>query len=183
MRPRRPLALVAALAALTVTAVAAAATLAKVTYQDVLPKAGTGQVTFKTQRAASFSIVLRVPTQGRARLYLLGAKAPKGGPLIDTRPSTVRRRTVSGCGRLVHLPRCVRAAAEGHLHVAHRVERAGQGTGRAHRPLVTAGLALRVERALRPPTFARGGQVLRPRSGRPPCSKLRDALRPRSGRL
>ena len=72
---------------LTVTAVAAAATVAKVTYQDVLPKTGTGQVTVKTQRAASFSIVLRVPTQGRARLYLLGARAPKGGPLIDTRPS------------------------------------------------------------------------------------------------
>jgi hypothetical protein len=72
---------------LAVTSVAAAAAPAKVTYQDVLPKTGTGQVTFKTQKAASFSVLLRVPTQGRARLYLLGAKAPKGGPLIDTKPS------------------------------------------------------------------------------------------------
>jgi hypothetical protein len=79
--------LVAAAALLALTASAAAATLAKVTYQDVLPKAGTGQVTLTTQRAASFRVLLRVPTQGRARLYLLGAKAPKGGPLIDTKPS------------------------------------------------------------------------------------------------
>ena len=41
----------------------------------------------KTQKAASFRVLLRVPTQGRARLYLLGAKAPKGGPLIDSKPS------------------------------------------------------------------------------------------------
>ena len=75
------------LAVLAVSSVAAAATLAKVRYQDTLPKSGVGQVTLTTQKAASFRIVLRVPTQGRARLYLLGAKAPKGGPLIDTKPS------------------------------------------------------------------------------------------------
>ena len=76
------------LAALVVSSVAAAASPAKVTYQDTLPKTATGQVTVTTQKAASFRIVLRVPTQGRARLYLLGAKAPKGGPLIDTKPSS-----------------------------------------------------------------------------------------------
>ncbi len=79
--------LLAVLAAFAVSSVAAAATLARVTYQDTLPKTGVGQVTMKTQKAASFRILLRVPTQGRARLYLLGAKAPKGGPLIDTKPS------------------------------------------------------------------------------------------------
>ncbi len=63
----------------------AAATLASVTYRDTLPKAGVGQVSVTTRKAASFRVVLRVPTQGRARLYLLGAKAPKGGPLIDTK--------------------------------------------------------------------------------------------------
>jgi hypothetical protein len=80
--------LLVALAALAVTSVAAAATLAKVAYEDTLPKTGTGKVTLTTQKAASFRILLRVPTQGRARLFLLGAKAPKGGPLIDTKPTS-----------------------------------------------------------------------------------------------
>ena len=64
---------------------AGAATLAKVTYEDTVPRGGTGQVSVTTRKAASFRVVLQVPTQGRARLYLLGAKAPKGGPLIDTK--------------------------------------------------------------------------------------------------
>jgi hypothetical protein len=41
-------------------------------------------VTISTHRAASFSVRLRVPTAGRAKLYLLGTHAPKGGPLIKT---------------------------------------------------------------------------------------------------
>jgi hypothetical protein len=38
-----------------------------------------------THRPASFRVVLRVPTQGRAQLFLSGNTAPRGGPLIDTK--------------------------------------------------------------------------------------------------
>ena len=70
---------------MAVPAAAASATAAKVYYEDTLPKTGAGQLTVTTHKAAAFRVLLRVPTQGRARLYLLGAKAPKGGPLIDTK--------------------------------------------------------------------------------------------------
>jgi hypothetical protein len=90
----------AAAVLLGATASAGAATLARVTYQDVLPKTGTGQVTLTTQKAASFRVLLRVPTQGRARLYLLGAKAPKGGPLLDTKPPTGQRPCEGAAGSL-----------------------------------------------------------------------------------
>ncbi len=77
--------LLLACAALVLPAAAVATTSAKATYEDTLPKTGVGQVTVTTQKTAAFRVLLRVPTQGRARLYLLGAKAPKGGPLIDTK--------------------------------------------------------------------------------------------------
>jgi hypothetical protein len=86
MRYRWMLASIVVLVA-AIVPLATAATLAKVYYEDTLPKTGAGQVTVTTQRPASFRVLLRVPTQGRARLYLLGAKAPKGGPLIDTKTS------------------------------------------------------------------------------------------------
>ena len=38
-----------------------------------------------THKAASFRVLLRVPTQGRAKLFLTGKHAPKGGALIDTK--------------------------------------------------------------------------------------------------
>jgi hypothetical protein len=86
---RASLAFIAAIVALVLAAaLPAAAGAAKVFYEDTLPKTGVGQVTVTTQRAASFRVLLRVPTQGRARLYLLGAKAPKGGPLIDTKTTS-----------------------------------------------------------------------------------------------
>ena len=85
MRLRRSL--LTAVAATAVVSSAAAGTHAQVMYTDTLPKSGSGQVAVKTRTAASFSILLRVPTQGRARLYLLGAHAPKGGPLLDVRPT------------------------------------------------------------------------------------------------
>jgi hypothetical protein len=40
------------------------------------------------RKHASFSVLLRTRTIGRTQLRLLGAHAPKGGPLIDT--STTR---------------------------------------------------------------------------------------------
>jgi hypothetical protein len=82
----RLLAVLAAGSALVLPAASAAAPV-RLYYQDTLPKTGAGQVTVTTQRAASFRVLLHVPTQGRARLYLLGRKAPKGGPLIDTSTS------------------------------------------------------------------------------------------------
>ena len=74
----------AAAAALLVPAVA----LGKggtVFYQDTVPSGRSSSVTITAHRPPSFSVLLRVPTTGRAKLYLLGKTAPKGGPLIDTK--------------------------------------------------------------------------------------------------
>jgi hypothetical protein len=57
----------------------------KVFFEDDLAPGRSASITFTTQRTASFSVLLRVPTQGRARLYLTGRSVPKGGPLIDTK--------------------------------------------------------------------------------------------------
>ena len=57
----------------------------KVFFEDTVPSGSSSSVTITTHRPPSFSVLLRVPTAGRAKLYLLGKKAPKGGPLIDTK--------------------------------------------------------------------------------------------------
>jgi hypothetical protein len=57
----------------------------KVFFEDTIPAGKSSSVTFTVHKAASFRVLLRVPTPGRARLYLTGRNAPKGGPLIDTR--------------------------------------------------------------------------------------------------
>lgn len=64
-----------------------AAALAKghVFFEDTIPAGKSSSVTFTVHRAASFRVLLRVPTQGRAKLFLTGKTAPKGGPLIDTK--------------------------------------------------------------------------------------------------
>jgi hypothetical protein len=54
-------------------------------FEDTVPAGKSSYVRLTTHRAASFRVLLRVPTQGRAQLFLLGKKAPKGGPLIDTK--------------------------------------------------------------------------------------------------
>src|SRR5262245_40708639 len=72
----------AALAALTLPAVATAA---NVTYTDTVVRGKPVSVTITTHKPASFEVVLRVSTQGRTQLFLLGKHAPKGGPLIDTK--------------------------------------------------------------------------------------------------
>jgi hypothetical protein len=81
----RRLGLLLAAAALSLPALAVAAKPGKLYFQDNVPSGSASSVTLTTHRAASFSILLRVPTAGRARLYLLGKTAPKGGPLIDTK--------------------------------------------------------------------------------------------------
>ncbi len=68
--------------ALLVPAVAVAKS--QVFFEDTIPSGSSSSVTITTHKAASFRVRLRVPTAGRAKLYLLGKHAPKGGPLIRT---------------------------------------------------------------------------------------------------
>ena len=56
----------------------------KVVYDTIVPRGGSSSVTITTHDPASFRVVLRVQPQGRAKLFLIGKNAPKGGPLIDT---------------------------------------------------------------------------------------------------
>ena len=56
----------------------------RVAFQDTVPSGKSSSVTVNTHKQASFKVVLRVPTAGRAKLFLLGKKAPKPGLLIDT---------------------------------------------------------------------------------------------------
>ena len=56
----------------------------RVYLEDTVPSGSSTSVTITTHKAASFSVKLPVPTAGRARLFLLGKHAPKGGPLIHT---------------------------------------------------------------------------------------------------
>ena len=81
---RSLLAVLTVAAALAATGVALAAG-GKIYFQDRVPSGTSSSVSITTHRAASFSVLLRVPTAGRARLYLLGRHAPKGGALIDTK--------------------------------------------------------------------------------------------------
>ena len=74
------------LAAVSIALLVPAVALAKsqVFLEDTVPSGGSTSVTITTHKSASFSVKLRVPTAGRAKLFLLGKHAPKGGPLIKT---------------------------------------------------------------------------------------------------
>jgi hypothetical protein len=91
---RRLILVVAVLAAALVPVSALAATTAKVFFEDSIPSGSASSVTIVTHRSASFRVLLRVPTAGKAKLYLLGKHAPKGGPLIRTSNTS---GTSSGC--------------------------------------------------------------------------------------
>jgi hypothetical protein len=78
------LAVLAGLVALSIPAVTLAAG-GKVFFQDKVPSGGSSSVSITPHHAAAFKVLLRVPTAGRAKLYLLGSHAPGGGPLIDTK--------------------------------------------------------------------------------------------------
>src|SRR6266516_1236785 len=82
----RFLMLLATAAAAVVLPVAglAAVPAAKVFFEDSIPSGSSSSVTITTHRPAAFRVLLRVPTAGKAKLFLLGKKAPKGGPLIQT---------------------------------------------------------------------------------------------------
>jgi hypothetical protein len=75
-------AVIAALALAVSTALAAGG---KVSFEDTVPSGKSSSVAIKTHRFAAFSVRLRVPTAGRAKLFLLGKTAPKPGLLIDTK--------------------------------------------------------------------------------------------------
>ena len=83
-------------AAVAVALIVPAAALAKsqLFFEDSIPSGSSSSVTITTHKAASFRIRLRVPTAGRAKLYLLGKHAPKGGPLIHTSNTSANS---SGC--------------------------------------------------------------------------------------
>jgi len=54
----------------------------KLVFEDTVPAGKSSSVTITTHRAASFRVVLRVPTQGRAQLFLSGKAALKKGTLL-----------------------------------------------------------------------------------------------------
>ena len=81
---RKLMALAASIAAVAVPAGALAAGPGKVFFEDTVPSGGSSSVTIVTHRSAAFKVLLRVPTVGKAKLFLLRKKAPKGGPLIQT---------------------------------------------------------------------------------------------------
>jgi hypothetical protein len=84
------------LAAVAIALLVPAAALAKsqVFFEDTVPSGSSSSVTITTHKAASFRVRLRVPTAGRAKLFLLGKHAPKGGPLIHTSNTSANS---SGC--------------------------------------------------------------------------------------
>jgi hypothetical protein len=71
-------------AALLLTPVALAGP-SKLYFEDTIPSGKSTAVSVTTQKPAAFRVLLRVPTAGRAKLFLIGRHAPKGGPLIDTK--------------------------------------------------------------------------------------------------
>jgi hypothetical protein len=79
--------LLIAILAAALAAPAVALARSKIFFEDTIPAGKFAAVAVKTQRPASFRVLLRVPTQGRAKLFLRGKTAPKGGPLIDTKTS------------------------------------------------------------------------------------------------
>lgn len=95
---RRLLPVLAALSAIVLPVAAHGATPSRVSFEDTVPSGSSSSVTIVTHRAASFRVLLRVPTAGRARLYLLGKQAPKGGPLIRTSNTAPASRCQGAAG-------------------------------------------------------------------------------------
>jgi hypothetical protein len=126
------------LAAVAVALVVPAVAFAKsrVYLEDTVPSGSSTSVTITTHKAASFSVRLRVPTAGRAKLFLLAA--------YPHEQHVVQLVRLPGRGGIVLLHRLVRAAAEGDVHVAHHVGERDAGRAedarprRAHRPLVSS---------------------------------------------
>jgi hypothetical protein len=80
----RPAAATALVVSALALAVPGAATAGSVHLEQFVSTGGTVQVSVVVRKAASFSVLLRTRTIGRTQLFLLGKRAPKGGPLMDT---------------------------------------------------------------------------------------------------
>ena len=81
---RRPTAATALVVSALALAVPGAASAGSVHLEQFVSTGGTVQVSVVVRKAASFSILLRTRTIGRTQLFLLGKRAPEGGPLMDT---------------------------------------------------------------------------------------------------
>jgi hypothetical protein len=74
----------AALASVVALVLPGAAGAASVHLEQFVATGSSVEVSVVVRKPASFSILLRTRTVGRTKLVLLGAHAPKGGPLMDT---------------------------------------------------------------------------------------------------
>jgi hypothetical protein len=80
----RRLAAIALVVSMFVLAGPGAASAGSVHLEQFVSTAGTVQVGVAVRKPASFSVLLRTRTVGRTKLFVIGKKAPKGGPLLDT---------------------------------------------------------------------------------------------------
>ncbi|HET6601463.1 MAG TPA: hypothetical protein VFG57_05810 [Gaiella sp.] len=81
---RRPAAAAAFVVSALALAAPGAASAGSVHLEQFVSTGGTVQVSVVVRKAASFSVLLRTRTVGRTQLFLIGKRAPKGGPLLDT---------------------------------------------------------------------------------------------------
>lgn len=81
---RRPTAATALVVSALALAAPGAASAGSVHLEQFVSTGGTVQVSVVVRKAASFSVLLRTRTIGRTQLVLIGKRAPKGGPLLDT---------------------------------------------------------------------------------------------------
>jgi hypothetical protein len=95
------LSVIASLLALAVPAVALAD--GKVSFEDTIPSGKSSSVTFSVHQGAVFRVLLRVPTRGRAKLFLVGKSVPKG-VLIDTKTHVCEGAAGSLTCRLTYDP-------------------------------------------------------------------------------
>jgi hypothetical protein len=80
----RRVVLLASLACAFVLALPAIGRAGTVHLEQYVASGSSVQIGVVVRKHASFSVLLRTRTVGRTQLRLLGAHAPKGGPLIDT---------------------------------------------------------------------------------------------------
>ena len=81
---RRPVAATALAVSALALAVPGAASAGSVHLEQFVMTGNSVQVSVVVRKPASFSVLLRTRTVGRTQLLLIGKRAPKGGPLIDT---------------------------------------------------------------------------------------------------
>jgi hypothetical protein len=80
----RRLSVLAVVSGAAVLALPAVGNAGSVHLEQYVASGSSVQIGVVVRKHASFSVLLRTRTFGRTQLRLLGAHAPKGGPLIDT---------------------------------------------------------------------------------------------------